>query len=71
MDSLISSFQNAFLKGRSIFDNILIAHEIMDILRKKNGRKCSFGVLKIDIKKAYDRVSWNFLRAILTAMNFS
>ena len=71
MDSLISPFQNAFLKGRSIFDNILIAHEIMDILRKKKGRKGSFGALKIDMKKAYDMVSWNFLRAILTAMNFS
>ena len=71
MDSLISPFQNALIKGRSISDNILIAHEIMDILRKKNGRKGSFGALKIDMKKAYDRVSWNFLRVVLTAMNFS
>ena len=71
MDSLISPFQNAFKKGRSISNNILIAHEIMDILRKKKGRNGSFGALKIDMKKAYDRVSWNFLRAVLTAKNFS
>ena len=56
MDSLISLFQNAFIKGRSISDNILIAHVIMNILRKKKGRKNSFGALKIDMKKAYDRV---------------
>ena len=71
MDSLISPFQNAFIKGRSISDNILIAHEIMDILRKLKGRKGSFGALKIDMKKAYDTVSWNFLKVVLTAMNFS
>ena len=56
MDSLISPFQNAFIKGWSISDNILIAHVIMNILRKKKGRKNSFGALKIDMKKAYDRV---------------
>ena len=70
IDSLISPFQKAFIKGRNIFDNILIAHEIMDILRKKKGRKNSFGALKIDMKKAYDRVRWNFLKAVLIAMNF-
>ena len=71
MDSLISPFQNNFIKGRKISDNILIAYEIMEILRKKNGRKGSFGALKIDMKNAYDRVSWNFLRAVLIAMNFN
>lgn len=71
MESLIYSFQNAFIKGRNIYENILISHEIMDILRKKNGRKGSFGALKIEMKKAHDRVSWNFLRAFLIAMNFN
>ena len=43
----------------------------MEILRKKKGRKGSFEALKIDMKKAYDKVRRNFLRAVLTAMNFN
>lgn len=70
MDSIISPCQNAFIQGRNISDNIFLAHEIMDALRKKKGRKYNFGALKIDMSKAYDRVDWNFLRAMLTVMKF-
>ena len=70
MDKLITHFQNAFIKGRNIFDNILIAHEIMNDLRKKRGEKYSFGALKIDMSKAYDKVRWNFLKAVLVVMKF-
>ena len=57
MDLLITPYQNAFVWGRNITDNILLAHEIFDILRKKKGRKKGFGALKIDMCKAYDRVN--------------
>ena len=70
MDSIITPFQNAFIKGRNITDNILLAHEIIDVVRKKRGKRDSYGVLKIDVSKAYDRVNWNFLKAILTVMRF-
>ena len=71
MDELITPFQNAFIRGRSITDIILLAHEILDMLGKKKGRKNGFGVLKIDMSKAYDRVNWVFLKAVLVSMNFS
>lgn len=44
VDILINLYQNAFIQGRSITNNILIAHEIFDILKKKKGRKKGFGV---------------------------
>lgn len=39
MDSIIIPYQNALIQGRNITDNILIAHVILDMLRKKKGRK--------------------------------
>ena len=71
MNYLISPFQNTFIQGRNISNNILLAHEIMDIVRKKKFKKKGYGALKVDMCKTYDRVSWNFLRAVLISMNFS
>ena len=55
----------------NIIDNIIIAHKVFELLEKKRGRKTSFGALKIDMSKAYDRVDWTFLKAVLMSMNFS
>ena len=49
MDQLITPYQNAFIKGRTITDNILLAHEICDTLKKKKGRKKGYESLKIDL----------------------
>ena len=70
MDTLITPYQNAFIWGRNVSDNILLAHEILDVLRKKRGKKYSFGALKIDMIKACDKVRWNFLHAVLIVMKF-
>ena len=71
MDMLITPYQNAFIQGRNITNNILLAHEIFDTLRKKKGRNKGYGALKIDMCKAYDRVNWNFLKVVILSMNFS
>ena len=42
IDSIITPYQNDFIKDRNISNNILLAHEIIDVLRKKNERKFSF-----------------------------
>ena len=48
---LITPYQNAFIQGRNIIDNILLAHEIFDILWKKKNQKKGYGALKIDIDR--------------------
>ncbi|XP_075091560.1 secreted RxLR effector protein 78-like [Nicotiana tabacum] len=67
--SLIAPNQSRFVKGRSIFENILLTQEIItDIwLRGKPANV----VIKLDMAKAYDRVSWKHLLHVLRKMGFS
>lgn len=67
----ISGEQAGFVSGRSIVDNVLIASEIIHHLRCKTGGKKGEATLKIDIRKAYDKVEWNYLLAILERMRFA
>ena len=54
-------------KIRQILDAVLIANEAIDSMLRSN----SLGVLcKLDIEKAYDHVSWNFLPEVLGKMDF-
>jgi len=51
-----------FLQGRRVQDAIGIVHECLHSLKKKKEKAL---VLKPDLKKAYDCISWDFLRMIL------
>lgn len=56
---LISYAQAAFIKGRRIGDNILLAQELMRGYHRDNiSPRCA---IKVDLKKAYDSVRWDFL----------
>ena len=65
---MISQNQCGFVKGRQISDNILLAEELMTSINKKV--RGSNAVLKLDMAKAFDRVSWPFLMSILRAFGF-
>jgi hypothetical protein len=71
MDSLVTPYQNAFIQRRQITDNIILAHEVVEYLKKKKRGKWGFGALKLDMNKAYNRISWPFLKAVLMTMGFS
>lgn len=70
LPTLISEEQAGFMKGRSIVENILLTQEIItDIrLRTKAGPNV---VIKLDMTKAYDRLSWLFFTKVLRKMGFS
>lgn len=70
MDTLISPNQNAFIKGRLISDNIFMASELMTFIHKTRHAKTPWCAAKLDLAKAYDRLSWSFIRAMLVRLKF-
>lgn len=68
LPKIISSNQSEFVKCRNIIENVLLAQEIIrDIhLRNQNVNV----VVKLDMAKTYDRISWIFLTKILRRFEF-
>ncbi|KAL4295459.1 hypothetical protein GQ457_12G031020 [Hibiscus cannabinus] len=67
LDQLISKSQLAFIQGRQILDCSMIANEVIDSVYQSGSSGVAF---KIDFKKAYDSVDWNFLLRIMKGMGF-
>lgn len=71
LSHVISETQSAFIPGRFITDNVIAAYEVNHWMRKKTQGKMGYSALKIDMSKAYDRVEWNFITAIMHKLGFS
>lgn len=69
MQKLVSPNQTGFIKGRSITENIMPTQDMVHNITKPS----PYGnvVLKLDMAKAYDRVSWEYLCQVLRQMGFS
>ncbi|XP_074266809.1 uncharacterized protein LOC141590096 [Silene latifolia] len=65
---IISDSQGGFIKGRSIVENILICQDVIRCYKRKSVSPRF--MLKVDLKKAYDSVNWDFLEQMLTYLNF-
>ncbi|XP_058774459.1 uncharacterized protein LOC131648725 [Vicia villosa] len=71
LDKCVSEEQSAFVEGRSILNNAMIATEIIHTLKRRTKGNKAHLALKIDISKAYDRVDWGFLKGVLNRMGFA
>jgi hypothetical protein len=62
---LISPEQMGYVEGRKILDGIILSHEVIHSLKttKKLGM-----LLKLDLSKAFDRLSWEYIENILLAL---
>ncbi|GAA0158520.1 hypothetical protein LIER_38667 [Lithospermum erythrorhizon] len=70
MKSLVSPFQNGFVHGRSIQDNVIMAQELTHVIRTSKCKKTGLAEVKIDMSKSFDRVNWNFLFHLLAIIGF-
>ena len=70
LPQLISPTQTAFVLGRLITDNVLVAYETLHAMHiRKKGKKGALA-LKLDVNKAYDRVEWGFLNGMMIKLGF-
>ena len=70
LDLIISDSQSAFIPGRAITDNVIISAEIMHFLKRNRQGKNGVAALKIDMSKAYDRIEWSYLQAMMLKLGF-
>jgi len=71
LHELISPHQSAFIPGRLITDNALIAFECLHAIQHSTASRMNFGAFKLDLSKAYDRVDWSFLEQALVKLGFN
>lgn len=66
LSAVIGHSQSAFLPGRSLAENVLLATEMVHGYNRLN--ISPRGMLKVDLKKAFDSVKWEFVTAALRAL---
>ncbi|XP_075091713.1 uncharacterized protein LOC142171895 [Nicotiana tabacum] len=64
---IVADNQSTFIQGISMMHNVLICH---DILRHYNRRTTPRCLMKINLRKAYDMVNWEFLEEVLKGFGF-
>jgi hypothetical protein len=67
LNEMVSPIQSAFIKGRFIQDNFMLVQQIARFLHHQK-RSCI--LLKLDISKAFDSVSWPFLIEVMQQLGF-
>ena len=65
LPQIIAPTQSAFVPGRLITDNVLVAYEALHMMHGRRKGKTGNLAFKLDVSKAYNRVEWSFLKQIM------
>jgi hypothetical protein len=71
LGEVVSINQSAFVPGRLITDNALVAFECFHFIEHNANENKDFCAYKLDLSKAYDRVDLDFLKRVMQRMGFS
>jgi hypothetical protein len=66
-DKVTSESQATFIKGRNILEGVVVLHEVIHELKRSRRKGVIF---KIDFKKAYDKVRWDFVGEVMRSKRF-
>nr|XP_027062801.1 uncharacterized protein LOC113689183 [Coffea arabica] len=66
----INKNQAAFIPGKQILDNVILSHEYLHYMKNKKQGQNGLMAMKLDMSKAYDRVEWKFLDAMMDKMGY-
>ncbi|KAK3220958.1 hypothetical protein Dsin_014928 [Dipteronia sinensis] len=65
LPKVVSPNQVAFIPGRQIQDNIVVAQGVLHKFKSMKEKKKGFVAWKIDLAKAYDKLQWSFISNVL------
>ncbi len=69
LPKLIDPAQVTFVPDRWIAENVVLAQEVVHTFHNMKRKKGSVG-FKLDFKKAYDSLEWDFILAVMRAVGF-
>ncbi|XP_057249344.1 uncharacterized protein LOC130590806 [Beta vulgaris subsp. vulgaris] len=68
LPNIIEPVQSAFVEKRVIFHNIFICQDMLrHYKRKSEPARCT---MKVDLRKAYDSIDWEFIKEMLLGLKF-
>ena len=69
LPKIVSSNQGAFVPGRKLHHQAILAQELVHVLHKSKARD-GYVAVKVDMRQAYDRIEWVFIEETLKKLGF-